>query len=78
MVESYQRDHWNLCLKEKEAIINRLSFNKYLSTPLPEDFGLLTKLDWEIVLSKYFLLYKLYDVRRSVIGIQQEVIAEVA
>ena len=69
---------WHLCLKEKEAIINRLSFNKYLSTPLPEDFGLLTKLDWEIVLSKYFLLYKLYDVRRSVIGIQQEVIAEVA
>jgi hypothetical protein len=67
---------WHLCLKEKDAITNRLAFNKYLSVVLPEDFGLLTKIDWQIVLSKYYLLYKLYDVRRSIVGINSETILE--
>jgi len=54
---------WELCLKEKESIINRCAFIKYLSTPCPEDFGTITKMDWNIILSKYYTKWYLYDVK---------------
>ena len=54
---------WELCLKEKESIINRCAFMKYLGTPCPEDFGALCKMDWVILLSKYYTKWYLYDVK---------------
>ena len=36
---------------------------KYLGTPCPEDFGALCKMDWVILLSKYYTKWYLYDVK---------------
>jgi hypothetical protein len=54
---------WDLCLKEKEPLLNRMAFNKYMSSVCPEDFGLLTKIDWDIIISKNYKEWKLNDVK---------------
>jgi hypothetical protein len=54
---------WDLCLKEKEPLLNRMAFSKFMSHTCPEDFGLLTKLDWDIIISKHYKEWKLNDVK---------------
>jgi hypothetical protein len=56
---------WALCLKERVAFENRMAFHIYLTKPCPDNFGNLTKMDWDIVLTKYYLQYKLATYTRN-------------